>query len=104
MSNNCILPSIYNRITTIGDLKTEFDYDFDENDSNNKITNFEKNNLVSVLDIIDNYPSHQCASISKILDALFPNRNRNPLDNANSISLILRMYAPKLSRDKPILL
>ena len=92
--NNCV--SIFNTITTIGDVRTEF-YNYDDCDNVNDNT-LEKNNLVSVLDIIDNYPSHQCSSVTNILNILFP--IRNPLDN--TCNLILRMYALKLNRDNAI--
>ena len=83
--------SIFHNITHIGDKRTEYDeliYD--------DINDITKNDIISVLDIIQNYPSHQCCSVTKILNTLFPGTEAIPNRTAN---LLLRMFIPQLSVD-----
>ena len=61
---NCV----FKDITTIGDLRTE--YGFFESNNNTDVKH--KNEIFSTLDIIERYPSYQCASFCKLLNIIYP--------------------------------
>ena len=87
---NCV----FKDITTIGDLRTEYEFIDKNNDIKDNI------DLLSTLDIIERYPSYQCASFTKILNLMYP-ESQNCFFKTELL-FVFRSFIPNLTCEQSI--